>query len=233
MIKAVLFDLDGTLLPQSDRFLKEYYKGIATTLACFGSDIEAVGRALWAGVDSMVKNNGDVKNEEAFLNVFCKLCPSDKKEVTERALGYYLGAYGELKQYTSENPLARTALEYAARNGRTVVLATNPLLPLVAQRARMSWVGLDESDFALVTSYESDSYSKPNPEYYRSICDRIGVLPEECLMVGNDEYEDMYAAEAAGMQCYLVEGCVIPSAKHPWQGERGSFEDLIQKLENM
>ena len=54
-----------------------------------------------------------------------------------------------------------------------------------------------ENDFDIITSYESDSYCKPNPMYYKSICERLGVEAENCLMIGNDEREDGFAAKAA------------------------------------
>ena len=91
----------------------------------------------------------------------------------------------------------------------------------------------DEDDFEFITSYETDSFCKPNPQYFVSICERLGVKPEECLMVGNDEREDMYAASSIGMNCFLVTDCIIPCEEHPWNGEKGTFEDLIRKLENL
>ena len=134
---------------------------------------------------------------------------------------------------TKDNPLAKKAVQLAGEKGRKVVLSTNPLFPMDGQRTRISWIGLTEDDFEFITSYETDSFCKPNPQYFVSICQRLGVKPEECFVVGNDEREDMYAASSIGMNCFLVTDCMIACEEHPWNGERGNFEDLIKKLENL
>ncbi len=50
-------------------------------------------------------------------------------------------------------------------------------------------------------------------------------------MVGNDELEDMYAANAAGLHCLLLTDHILPSAEHPWAGERCSFGEFLDRLE--
>ena len=70
-IKAVLFDLDGTLLPMDqDVFVKAYFSGIAAKLAPFGYEPKALIDAIWAGTVKMIKNDGRITNEEAFWNCF-------------------------------------------------------------------------------------------------------------------------------------------------------------------
>mgnify|MGYP003797604649 FL=1 len=56
--------------------------------------------------------------------------------------------------------------------------------------------------------------SKPFPEYFLEISERIGVPPEQCLMVGDEALMDG-AAVKAGMQAALV-GPEKPSFTGPW-----------------
>lgn len=73
MIKVVLFDLDGTLLPMDQEvFTKTYFKLLAKKLAPLGYEPEQLIKAIWAGTAAMVKNNGDCVNEEAFWKKFCE-----------------------------------------------------------------------------------------------------------------------------------------------------------------
>lgn len=60
-----------------------------------------------------------------------------------------------------------------------------------------------------------------------------GLDPAECLMIGNDENEDMYAAAQAGLQGWLVTDWMIPSPEHPWDGPKGSFAQTAQMLEGL
>ena len=233
-IKAILFDLDGTLLPlHQGEFLKAYFKSLVTALMPLGNTPKELEAAIWAGTEAMMKNVGEKTNEEVFFDCFAKVCRTDIELFKELAENFYKTEYKKLAKLTSPSELAKKAVEYASLGGRAVVLATNPLFPQSAQYERMSWAGLSAEDFAFVTVYENECRAKPNPQYYLSICDRLGLEPEECLMIGNDEREDMYAASAAGLCCYLVEDCVITSAEHPWQGERGSFAELVEKLRNL
>ena len=103
-------------------------------------------------------------------------------------------------------------LEGSKEKGVRMVLATNPLFPVVATASRIKWAGLQKEDFELVTTYENSRFCKPNPEYYLDILKEIGVSPEECLMVGNDVSEDM-VAEKIGMKVFLLTDCLINKEK--------------------
>lgn len=50
-------------------------------------------------------------------------------------------------------------------------------------------------------------------------------------MIGNDEGEDIAAASSIGMDCYLVTDCLVKKEGFLWQGQRGTFEEMIQMLE--
>ena len=232
--KAILFDMDGTLLPMDYKtFMYGYFKMIMGVLSSLGDDPKTVFEGFQRGIEAMSRNDGSRNNKEAFWEAFKNYITADVEEYIRLSDAFYYSDFEKAKQFTLENPLAKKAVELAHRCSEKVVLATNPMFPKHAQIARISWVGLDESDFALVTDYESDFYTKPQREYYLSICERIGVLPEECLMVGNDEKEDMMGAESAGMDGYLVTDCLIPSETYHWSGERGSFAQLLKKLGDM
>ena len=76
MLKNVLFDLDGTLLPMDqDAFVEGYIKLLAARMARRGMDPERLVRALWAGTGAMVRNDGSRLNEERFWETFEPLCP--------------------------------------------------------------------------------------------------------------------------------------------------------------
>ena len=238
---AILFDMDGTLLPMDQEvFAKGYFKELAAVLSPLGIAPEALIAAVWDGVRAMTANDGTRKNEEAFWERFKTVTGKDPAPFIPAANRFYSREFQKAKQYTWENPLAREAVELARKavgpnrqKGGKVILATNPLFPMDGQITRMGWVGLKPSDFDLVTCYETDCFCKPNPRYYESICQRMGLKPEECLMIGNDENEDMASASSLGMGCYLVTDCCIKSEAHPWKGERGTFSDLIAKLKSL
>lgn len=232
--KAILFDMDGTLVPMDvNVFTNGYFKGLTKKLAPHGVPADLLVKGVWAGTKAMVANDGAKLNEDVFWEVFEKLIGKGKEEMNEDCLSFYGNEFNEAICFTSPNPLAKEAVGLARQKAEKVVLATNPFFPMVGQCTRMGWVGLKQEDFDLVTAYETDRYCKPNPKYYLSVCERIGVKPEECLMIGNDETEDMYSASSIGMDTYLVTEWSISSEKHPYMGERGTFAELVEKLKNL
>ena len=229
--KAILFDMDGTLVPMdTDQFTGGYFRLLFRKLARHGLDPNLFAKQMWAGVRAMVENDGTATNEERFWEVFCKLTGKEKEEINADCLDFYENEFQQARQFTESNPLAPQAVGLAREKAEKVILATNPMFPMVGQNTRMGWVGLKPEDFDLVTAYEQERYCKPNPMYYTSICQRFGLNPEDCLMIGNDENEDMYAGTQAGLHCWLVTDWEIPSQDHPWQGDRGSFAETIEML---
>lgn len=230
-IKAILFDLDGTLLPMDqEAFTRAYFKELATAIAPLGIEPKKLVDIVWAGTYAMVKNNGLQTNEEVFWKVFADQSGADINFFKPACDHFYTNEFHRAKVFTGENPLAAEAVRLARLNGRKVILASNPLFPLVGHASRLGWIGLKPEDFDMVTSYETDRYCKPNPAYYTDICTRTGISPADCLMIGNDETEDMLAASSIGMNAFLVTDCLIHAKNGEWNGPRGTFSELIEYL---
>ena len=80
MIKAILFNLDCTLLPMDQEiFLKAYLGGLAKKMAPHGYDPDSLVKAIWKGTGAMVMNDGTHTNEEVFWTVFSKLIGRDTR----------------------------------------------------------------------------------------------------------------------------------------------------------
>ena len=143
---------------------------------------------------------------------------------------FYHNEFVGVKEICGFNPVAKEAVYRIKEAGYRVALATQPIFPLIATKHRASWAGLDLSDFELVTTYENIGFAKPNPEYYKEVCSRLGVEPSQCLMVGNDVDDDMSVADL-GMQTFLLTDCLINNSdKDISIYNKGSFVDLIKFL---
>ena len=65
------------------------------------------------------------------------------------------------------------------------------------------------------------------------VAEKLGVLPEECLMVGNDAEDDLSAREA-GMMVYLMPEFLVNKKNVDISGvPQGGFADLRQFIENL
>lgn len=226
-MKAILFDLDGTLLPmEQETFTKMYFKALAGKLAPCGYDAAELTKAVWKGTAAMVANDGSRSNEDVFWDTFAALYGT--KAYKDRAIfdDFYRNDFDSLKDVCGYVPQAGQLVKKLKESGHQIILASNPIFPMVAQEKRMVWAGLEVADFVWITSYENSSYCKPNPQYYLEIAGKIGCEPKECLLVGNHATEDMVAKEA-GMQVFLLTDCLINSDdKDISQYPRGNFGEL-------
>ncbi len=230
-IKAVLFDLDGTLLPMDqDVFMRSYFGLLAKTLAPRGYEPRKLIDAVWAGTASMIKNDGSRTNEDAYWCKFCEIFGEKAIEEKPFLEEFYKTDFELVSTSCGYDSKASIAVHTIKSMGLRTVLATNPLFPSVATRARMRWAGLSESDFEFFTAYENSSFTKPNLQYYSMILERLGECAENCLMVGNDVDEDMIA-EQLGMRVFLIDKCMINKSKRDAsQYQHGNFDDLLSYI---
>lgn len=228
---AILFDLDGTLLPMDyETFMKAYFKLLASAVAPCGYSYETLIPAMWKGVGAMVKNDGEMSNSERFWDVFSGIYGQRVFNDIPVFNAFYRTDFHKAMSATSPTPLARRIVDAARANAEKVILATNPLFPRVAIEARLSWAGLTCDDFDLVTDYDNSGFCKPNPQYFTDIAEKTGIDPQNSLMVGNNTVEDAEASMKAGFSCYLITDCLISEGEMP-DCPSGTFADAVAYIE--
>lgn len=233
-ITTILFDLDGTLLPmEQESFMKAYFDGLARKLASHGYEKDSLISAIWSGTKAMVKNNGEKSNEEVFWDVFSGILGEKTRDDIVYFDEFYANDFPKVKDSCGYTPRSAELIKLLKKKGFRVALATNPLFPSTATEQRIAWAGLSHTDFEIFTTYENSHYCKPNPDYYKEVIGRLGVTPEECLMVGNDVGEDMIA-ETLGMKVFLLTDCIINKENKDISAyPHGSFDELIEFINNL
>lgn len=232
-IKAILFDLDGTLLPMDqNRFLKGYFGLLTEKMVKSGYDADTFMKALLAGTDAMVANDGTKTNEALFWEVFGSFYTKESLPPISLFDEFYEKDFPRTRDFCGFDERPKKIVRAVKDKGLLAVLATAPAFPAIATETRMGYVGLKPSDFVLYTTYENSTYCKPSEGYYREVLARIGCESHECLMVGNDVTDDMEPAEAVGMQVFLLTDYLINKnsadiAVYP----NGSFDDLLRLIE--
>lgn len=233
-LTTVLFDLDGTLLPMDqEQFVKAYFGLLAKKLAGHGYVPEELVKAIWDGTAAMVKNTGGKTNEEAFWENFAGRYGEEVKKDIPLFDEFYHNEFNGAQTACGFDPDAAKAIAEIRKMGLRVALATNPIFPAIATQNRIRWAGLTPDDFELYTTYENSRYCKPNPDYYREILDKLNVMPEECLMVGNDVTEDM-VAQTLGMKVFLMPKCIINKEnKNINDYPHGDFTQLLEYIRGL
>lgn len=232
--QAVFFDLDGTLLPMDyDLFIKYYFGALAKKMAPHGYEPESLIKAIWTGTKAMQLNDGSVYNTTRFWDKFAELLGEHVREHEPILDDFYRNEFIAAKQSCGFSTKAKEAVKLVREKGMKCVLATNPIFPMVATDARLRWAGLVPEDFDWITTYDNSCWCKPNPEYYREICGKLNLDPQQCVMVGNDVTEDM-AAEKLGMETFLLTDCLLnKDALDITRYTRGGFDELTRWIENL
>ncbi len=202
-LKAVLFDLDNTLIRFSER---EFFESYVSRVSEAFSDImppDVFVSKLLLSTQALVDNRGEMSNADYFMNAFVGGYEDRREEIWGRFLSIKQSEYDRVPDLMTLPKGVREVLLYLKRRRTKIVIASNPIWPLEAQLKRLSWAGLADLQFDLVAHIENMSYCKPHVEFYREVCAKIDESPETCLMVGNDPVNDMVVA-TIGMKTFLV-----------------------------
>lgn len=233
-MKTILFDLDATLLPMDqDRFTMLFFKSLSEFYQMNNKDRPRFQEAFTKGLEAMVDNNGSKTNEERFWEVYENFFPEYTEEDKIFTKEYYKKEFVKAKLACHPNPEIPYTIRTLKQQGYRLVLATNPVFPLIAQKKRVEWAGLQAEDFDYISSYENSSYCKPNPKYYEEIIQKLDLKAGDCVMVGNDATEDM-VAETLGIKVFLLtDGLINTNQMDITRFPKGSFKQLLEFLKGI
>lgn len=185
-VKLVMFDLDGTLLDTAPQIAEAANR----MLVALGKPMlpqAQIATYIGEGVQNLIKRclTGSVHTE-----------PAAEEFVRAQPLyhGFYEANATESQAFAGVLP----ALQQLKKLGYHLACVTNKpekfTLPLLQE------AGLADF-FEVIISGDSLPKKKPDPLPLLHICQKLGVLPAEAVLVGDSE-TDIQAAHAAG--CFVV-----------------------------
>lgn len=233
MLKNIIFDLDGTLLPQDqNEFIKNYFYSLTKKLVLLGYDSEKFIKGIQIGTNAMIQNQGKETNEKVFWDIFEEITTYKKDIISEHFMDYYINEFNELGQSVKQYVGLNEVLLNLKEKGYQLILATNPLFPPIATQNRIKWAGIDSGVFSHITTYDNSYYSKPNIKYYQEIFDDFEMLPEESIMIGNDMIEDLVITEL-GCDIYIVTDNLINKDNLELPEKSSNMVGLIKYLNKL
>lgn len=232
-IKALLFDLDDTLLINDmSNFSPHYFKALRARVKPVCSP-EAFMEALNAAMRAVWDNDGqDGKNAQVFWEAFAPRLDCDIDEIRATLETFYTEDFEALRKYTKADPHARPLMDLAFEEKYQVAIVTQPVFPREAILARLRWagVGADRYDYDYITTYENMGACKPHPQFFVTVMEHLGREAAECLMVGDSPEADL-PARRLGMRTFWVDRGRIPQLPSAASDAQGSLRDLITLIE--
>lgn len=233
-LKAIFFDLDGTLLPMDmDAFLARYFQLLNEYAVGVGLDARRFSHALNESVKAMATDATDRMNDQVFWQSFHELYGEDDPAIDAAINEFYGTVFPHIGDGFQAEPAAARAVSALRVKGYRLFLTTMPLFPRLAVEWRCRWAGVDPADFERITTYDNSFACKPDLRYYRHNLELLGCEPAEVLMVGNNTREDLAALEL-GCDGYLVTdwlldpiGFPLDTVKH---GSLSDFADYAEAL---
>lgn len=197
MIRAVIFDFDGTLVDfiETDvTALKSIYNSVKTTCT--------IDEFIEASIQGIQQFHQLVDRSEIDpLQMFqYRLKHAFKKYRIPFDTNYTNQYKTKLIKETNAYPGAIDLL-HQLKNKVVLGLLTNAY-DGVLQRQRIELSGLGSFFDKIVIAGET-TFSKPAPEIFVLMSKKLGVSPEECLFVGDSPVYDIEGAQSASMKTVL------------------------------
>lgn len=226
-MNTILFDLDGTLLPMDfDKFMEHYFYHMGRHFDGW-MDPKQLAKAILEATEVMITTNDGRSNSDIFMDHFKTLIDGDIEEYKTHFAEYYETLFANVQASTYQSKEMIEAVDVLTNKGYTLVVATNPLFPYRANVHRLSWAGFKPEQFLYMSSFEDNNYCKPYPMFYQEVLNKIGKTPEECMMVGNDVFDDLPAGKL-GMKTYLTTDCLINKHNLPnTANHTGSYHEFL------
>jgi len=232
MIKAVLLDLDDTLISTNTPL---FFSTYLTALGRYGSPIAPpntfVEKVVTSYNEALAARNATEQLYPRFLQRMAVSLQDSRseQELKELFASFYMEEYAALKDMISPRPETPSFLQWLLERNYQVAIATNPAIPESATLQRMSWgaISADDYRFATITTLENMHFGKPQPEYFEEILLRLGVSAGEAIMIGDDWESDIVGAAACGLNTFwITQSGTLPPDDIPITGY-GTYQHLI------
>jgi putative hydrolase of the HAD superfamily len=187
MIKAVLFDLDGTLLDR-DTSVKKFVEDQHTRMS---SVLSHIPKKVFAERFIELEQNGYVWKDKVYQKL------AEELAVRRMPPGELLDDYlSQFKHYCTPFPNLKSMLNELKKKGMRLGLITNGYGVFQYETIK----ALEIKDyFDTIMISEMEGLRKPDPLLFERAAERLNVKIEECMFVGDHPKNDVEAAMNSGI----------------------------------
>lgn len=196
-IKAVIFDLDNTIVDRTrtfrgfvKTFIDTYFGHLEETQTLFDRIID-------------LDQDGYKNKKQLFSELLDELQWKEKPRI-EELLDFYATHYVENAVLMDQ---AREVLGDLRKKYKTGLI-TNGLTAI--QYGKIDHLGI-RNEFDLILVSEEAGVKKPDPRIFQMALDHFGFLPQECIYIGDHPVNDIEGAARVGMKTIWMK------VNQPWR----------------
>ncbi len=195
----IFVDYDGTLIKTKEEdFTKLYFSSLARWSKI---DISFLSNIILKVTKDLILNQQGEDN--IYIQFMKKLVKNSDKKMEEWEkifTEYYEKEFIKLKNHIIVNTLLAEKLK---KSKNKIIFASNPLFPEIAVKRRLEFANMKFEDFEFVAMMENSRWLKPNPLFFTDIIKKIKGKPEECVMIGDTDFDK--SCEKVGIKFIHVE----------------------------
>jgi putative hydrolase of the HAD superfamily len=219
VIKAIIFDIDNTLI---DFMSMKRAASAAAANAMIEAGLQNAPEDLSERLFTFYLEHG-IESDDAFEEYLKQEYKTVDYRILASAVNAYLKEkYLHLKPYPGD---VDTLSELKRQGFKLGVVSDGVRLKAWM---RLNEAGLD-SYFDAVVTYDDTGKRKPAKEPFLLICEKLGVKPEGCLMLGDWPERDVQGGKLAGMKTCLAKYGQVRPAKADYQID--DFNELLDIVE--
>lgn len=190
MIRAIVFDLDNTLVD----FMRMKHEAVEAAIdGMIDAGLGLPREAVRARIDAIYQELG-----LEYQNVFDRLLESELGEIDPKILASGIVAYRRARgsAMVLYPHVQMTLLELAKRGIRLGVVSDAPRSQVWLRLCDLSL----QHTFDAVVTFEDTGERKPSPAPFREVLRRLGVEAGDALMIGDWAERDVVGGRSLGMK---------------------------------
>jgi len=218
MIKAIIFDLDNTLID----FMK--MKKITCEEAIDAMIDAGLNISKKKALEELYKIYYDVGLEDP--TIFQKFLIKVNGKIDYKILASAIVAYRQARiGFLHPYPGTKQTLIRLKEKGMKLAIVSDA--PKLKAWIRLINMRIDDF-FDIVVGLEDTGKAKPSELPFKMVLKQLDLNPEECIMVGDRPERDMKGAKALGIKTCFAKYGYGKEAKGDWDFEIESITDLLK-----
>lgn len=186
---AFLFDLDGTLVDSVYQHVLAWHEAL---------ELAGIDLSIWR-IHRRIGMSGGLFTDALLREIGHDVTPA----LTDKLRGLHAEAYRRRIGEVRPLPGARALLDRLTEAGVPWAVATSGRIATAAPALEI--LGVDPDKVPVVTR-DQVQYAKPDPDLFLAAADRLGVDPQDAVVVGDSVWDLLAARRARALGVGLLSG---------------------------